>query len=53
MDEDKIISKPCFYGGEIKCILGPIHLSNLDMILDIIDDYLDILDAVESSRSTA
>ena len=50
MDDSKVmISKPCFYGGEIKDILGPISLESLDKILDLLDEYDEL---VESSRPT-
>lgn len=50
--DKKLITGPIFYGGQIKCILGPISQDNLDMILDIIDDYLDLVDSVNELEAT-
>ena len=44
--DKKLITGPIFYGGEIKCILGPISEEGLDKILDILDDYDELVEAV-------
>ena len=36
-----------FYGGEIVCIQGQITLEGLGIILDLIDEYIGIREAVE------
>lgn len=47
MDNNEvIISKPIFYGGDIKCILGPISISSLDTVLDLMDEYIELKEAV-------
>lgn len=46
MDNNEVISKPIFYGGDIKCVLGPISISSLDAILDLMDEYIELKEAV-------
>ncbi len=41
---DNIISEPTFYGGEIKCVLDPISIDGMDKILDILDDYIELIE---------
>lgn len=41
------IDKPIFYGGDIKCVLGPISIESLDKILDLIDEYIELLEVSE------
>lgn len=44
--DKKLITEPIFYGGIIECILGPISEEGLDKILDILDDYDELVEAV-------
>ena len=39
------------YGGEIDCIQGKIKIENLDSILDLIDEYIEIREAVEEAEN--
>lgn len=41
------IKSPIFYGGEIDCILGEISIDALDKILDLMDEYIELREAVE------
>jgi len=47
----KNIKSPIFYGGEIKCILGEISIDALDKILDLIEEYIEVREAVEDDRN--
>lgn len=44
-DNKVMISKPIFYGGDIKCILGPISIDSLDNILDLLDEYIELVES--------
>lgn len=48
---EKQIVKPGFtyYGGGIQ-LCQPIRRKNLDDILDIIDDYIDVLDSIDENK---
>lgn len=46
----KTIKSPIFYGGEIDCILGEISIDGLDEILDLIDEYIELREAVEDGN---
>lgn len=35
-----------FYGGEIDCLLGEISIEALDKILDLLDDFIELEEAV-------
>lgn len=39
--------KSYFYGGKIICICGDIRISAMDKILDLIDDYIDLVESLE------
>ncbi len=39
--------KSYFYGGNIVCICGDIRISTMDKILDLIDDYIDLVESLE------
>ena len=47
----KMIKSPIFYGGEIKCILGEISIDALDKILDLIEEYIELREAVEDGNN--
>ena len=36
-----------FYGGEIICLQGEIKKSTLDFILDLLDEYIELVEAIE------
>lgn len=36
-----------FYGGEIHCMLGKMKIENLDKILDLMDEYIEIVESLE------
>jgi len=36
-----------FYGGDIDCIQGDITLGGLDFVLDLMDEYVELREAVE------
>ena len=38
-----------FYGGEIDCVLGFISIESLDMILDLIDEYIELRESIEEN----
>ena len=46
-----IIKTPIFYGGEIKCILGEISIDGLDKILDLMDEYIELREALENGNN--
>ena len=35
-----------FYGGHIICLQGSIKAENLDFILDLIDEYIDLVETL-------
>lgn len=45
------IKTPIFYGGEIKCILGEISIDALDKILDLMDEYIELREALEDGNN--
>jgi hypothetical protein len=47
----KMIKAPIFYGGEIKCILGEISIDALDKILDLIEKYIELREAIEDGNN--
>lgn len=44
------IKSPIFYGGEIDCILGEISVDGLDEILDLMDEYIELREAVDNGN---
>ena len=36
-----------FYGGDIDCIQGEIDFETLDFILDLIDEYIELVEKLE------
>ena len=42
---DNIISEATFYGGDIKCLLDPISIDSLDNILDLLDEYIELVES--------
>lgn len=48
---ESMIKSPIFYGGEIDCILGEISIDGLDMILDLIDEYIELREVVEDGNN--
>ena len=40
-----------FYGGEIHCMLGKMKIENLDKILDLIDEYIEIVESLEEESN--
>ena len=45
------IKAPTFYGGEIKCILGEISIDALDKILDLMDEYIELREAIDNEHN--
>ena len=39
-----------FYGGFITCCQGTIKIENLDFILDLIDEYIELIELVEEMK---
>lgn len=39
-----------FYGGEIHCMLGKMKIENLDKILDLIDEYIEIVESLDEKE---
>ncbi len=44
------VKSPIFYGGEIDCILGEISIDTLDKILDFIDEYIELREALDNGN---
>lgn len=40
-----------FYGGEIDCIQGKLSKKSLDFILDLLDDYTELVEQVKDKES--
>ena len=40
-----------FYGGEIHCMLGKMKQENLDKVLDLIEDYEEIVESLEEDNN--
>ena len=38
--------KKYFYGGRIECILGDISIDAMDKVLDLIDEYIELVESV-------
>ena len=36
-----------FYGGEIHCMLGKMKQENLDKVLDLMDEYIELVESLE------
>lgn len=39
-----------FYGGEIDCIQGRLSIKSLNFILDLLDDYTELVEQVKESE---
>jgi len=39
-----------FYGGQIICMQGEMKIDNLNFILDLIDEYIELLESVENKQ---
>ena len=39
-----------FYGGEVHCMLGKMKIENMDKILDIMDLYIELKEAVDNKK---
>lgn len=39
-----------FYGGQIDGLLDNISIESLDIIIDLIDEYIDLVEAISDAR---
>ena len=40
-----------FYGGEIHCIQGNLSKKSLDFILDLIEEYIELVEQIKEQES--